>query len=90
MNTWEWDWSTTSENIVVEYNFTPGDPGVRYYADGSGEPPTPWSVDLVRFKYRGVDITELIDAFLDHDVLDELEREIAEHEDVEPDPDDFR
>ena len=80
MNKWEWDWSTTSENIVVEYSFTPGAPGVRYYADGSGEPPTPPSVDIVRFRFKGVDITELIDALVDGGVLDDLEMEIIDHE----------
>ena len=80
MRFWDWEWSTTDDAIVVEYEFDGGDPGVMYYADGSGEPPTPPSVDIVRFKFKGVDITELIDALVDGGVLDDLEMEIIDHE----------
>ena len=31
----------------IEYRFTPGDPGVRFYPDGSGSPPTPSEVELI-------------------------------------------
>jgi hypothetical protein len=30
----------------VDYTYYPGDPGVRYYPDGSGCPPTPPEVDI--------------------------------------------
>ena len=79
-NTSEWEWSSTEEAISIDYNFTPADAGVMYYADGSGEPPTPAHVDIVRFNFRGVDITELMDMMLTHNLLDELEMEIVEWE----------
>jgi len=31
----------------VRYGFTPADPGVRYYPDGSGCPPTPAEVEVL-------------------------------------------
>jgi len=80
MRVYDWEWSTTDDTIVVEYEFDAGDPGVMYYADGSGEPPTPPSVDIVRFKYKGVDITDLIEALVEADVLDDIEMEIVDHE----------
>lgn len=64
----------------MDYHFTPADAGVMYYADGSCEPSTPAHVDIVRFKFRGVDITELMDMMLAHNLLDELEMEIVEWE----------
>ena len=79
-NTYEWEWSSTEEAISIDYHFTPADAGVMYYADGSGEPPTPAHVDIVKFKFRGVDITELMDMMLTHNLLDELEMEIVEWE----------
>jgi len=32
---------------IVEYEFTPGDPGVRCYPDGSGCPPTPPEIEII-------------------------------------------
>ena len=79
--TWNWEWTTdTTEDLVeVVYEYDSGDAGVMYYADGSGTPPDPPSVELVRMKYKGVDVTELLFALLDDDVLEELEYEIAEY-----------
>ena len=62
-----------------------------YYADGSGTPPDPPSVELVRMKYKGVDVTELLFTLLNDEVLEELEYEIAEYmqEGGGYDPDDY-
>lgn len=38
----------------IEYRFTPGDPGVRYYPDGSGSPPTPPEVELISVKVEEI------------------------------------
>ena len=79
-HTYEWDWSSSEDSISIDYHFTPADAGVMYYADGSGEPPTPADVDIVRFRFRGVDITELMDMMMTNSLMDELELEIVEHE----------
>lgn len=79
--TWNWEWTsdTTEDLVEVVYEYDAGDAGVMYYADGSGTPPDPPSVELVRMKYKGVDVTELLFTLLNDEVLEELEYEIAEY-----------
>ena len=78
--TWYWEWTTdtTEDAVEIVYHYDAGDAGVMYYADGSGCPPEPPSVELVRMKYKGVDITDLMFSVLD-DTLEEIELEICEH-----------
>jgi len=38
----------------VDYQYTPGDPGVRYYPDGSGCPPTPPEIEILGVSVEGV------------------------------------
>ena len=76
-----WDWEvTTDEPVEVQYTYTKGEDGVRYYPDGSGLPPSPSSVELVQFTYQGKDITDLIFELVSHKVLDDLQTEISEFE----------
>ena len=77
---WEWTSDTTDEAVEIIYNFDGGDAGVMYYADGSGTPPDPPSVEIVALKYKGVDMTNLLFALMGDDVFDEIELEIAEYE----------
>lgn len=84
MKTFEWEWSCTDPAIVIEYDFTPGDPGVTHFEDHSGEPPSPPYVDITTFKFQGVDITDLMEMLMDQSLADEIEAEIIEWEE---DPD---
>lgn len=83
MNVWEWHFDTTSsdEPIEVEYSFDAGEREVTYYTDGSGHPSTPSSVQLVRFKFKGIDITNLVWALVNSEAIEDLEFEINEFED---------
>jgi hypothetical protein len=42
----------------VDFAYTPGDPGVRYYPDGSGCPPTPPEIDLHAVFVQAVDFVD--------------------------------
>ena len=92
--TWYWEWTTdtTEDAVEIVYNYDAGDAGVMYYSDGSGCPPEPPSVELVRMKYKGVDVTELLFTVLPDQVFEELELEICDH--VQDgglyDPEDFK
>lgn len=51
----------------IEYDYTPGDPGVRYHSDGSGTPPTGSEIDVVSAKWdysAPKDIEEFLNEFL--------------------------
>ena len=61
--------------LEVEYIFTPYDPGVWRYADGSGQPSEPASAEILNIKMGSDDITEL----LEHH-LEEIEKLIIEKE----------
>lgn len=83
MRVWEWFFDgdcSVSDPIEVEYSFDAGEREVTYHLDGSGQPATPSSVDIVRFRFKGVDVTNLIWELAHSNVIDELEMEIAEHE----------
>lgn len=83
MRVWEWFFdgdTTVSDPIEVEYSFDAGETEVRYFRDGSGQPATPPSVDIVRFTFKGVDITNLVWELVNARDIDELEMEIAEFE----------
>jgi len=92
--TWYWEWTsdTTEDPVEIAYNYDAGDAGVMYYADGSGSPPEPPSVELLRLTYKGVDVTNLLFSLLNDDVFEELEVEICE--DVQDggfyDPEDYQ
>ena len=79
--TWYWEWThdNTEDAVEVVYDYDAGDAGVMYYADGSGCPPEPPSVELLRMKYKGVDVTNLLFAVLGDEVFEELELEIVEY-----------
>ena len=76
---WEWDMSL-SEDIIVEYEFDYGSEGVLYYADGTGEPPSPSQLTLIKFYYKGQEITDLIEEMVSAKLLEQLEQEITEFE----------
>ena len=80
MRCWDWEISTTSDLIEVEYNFLEGEDEVRYYPDGSGLPSTPSEVELVRFTFKGTDITDLIFELVHHKLIEDLREEIRDHE----------
>ena len=85
MRVWEWFFdgeTTVSDPIEVEYSFDAGEREVTYYNDGSGQPATPPSVDIVRFRFKGVDITNLMWELVSAKVIDELEMEIIDHEET--------
>ena len=62
-------------DCTVKYRFTPGDPGVRYYPDGSGCPPTPPEIEVLEVKVEAVDLWmwEDVDGvpYLDRDWLED-------------------
>ena len=76
MKKFDWDWSHTDPSIVIEYDYTPGDPGAAYFDDGSGEPPSPPYIDIVSFSFSGVDITNLMDMMMDQGLKEWLMRQI--------------
>tara|TARA_Y100000401_G_C8325657_1_gene228076 strand:- start:6720 stop:7016 length:297 start_codon:yes stop_codon:yes gene_type:complete len=76
---WEWDMSL-SEDIIVEYEFDFGSEGVMYYPDGSGEPPQPSQLSLIKFFYKGQEITDLIEEMVNQKLLEQLEQDITEFE----------
>ena len=83
MRVWEWFFdgdTTVSDPIEVEYSFDAGETEVTYFRDGSGQPATSPSVDVVRFTFKGVDITNLIWELVSARVIGELEMEITEFE----------
>lgn len=82
MSVWDWYFDTTSfdEPIEVEYSFDAGEREVTYYTDGSGHPSTPSSIELVRFKFKGIDITNLVWALVNSEAIEDLEFEINEFE----------
>jgi len=43
-------------DCTVYYGFTPSDPGVRYYPDGSGCPPTSPEIEILEVKVESVDL----------------------------------
>ena len=51
------------DGVIIDFNgdFTPYDPGVRYYRDGSGQPPTPAEYDIIEGKLIEGDVVKLID-----------------------------
>ena len=57
-------------------NFDYGESEVTYHADGSGTPSSPVMLDLVRFQFKGVDVTKLIWALVTHEAIGDLEMEI--------------
>jgi len=77
-----WDWDIDTDSLEVEYQFTGGSEGVRYYPDGSGEPPSASEVSLLKFFYNGQDVTELVLQLANPNVIDDLEREIIEFEET--------
>jgi hypothetical protein len=55
------NFSTTVElSVEVEFEYDPGEAMVAYYADGSGHPGSPPSVEIGRVMCGGVDITEVL------------------------------
>lgn len=83
MRYWEWYFDSsdaTGDPIEIEYQFDSGDAEVTYYRDGSGYPGSAPSVNIVSFNFKGVDITDLIHALVATNVIDDIEMEIAEHE----------
>ena len=84
MSIWDWyfdDTTSSDDPIEVEYSFDMGEREVTYYTGGSGHPSTPSSVEITRFKFKGVDITNLLWALVTSDAIDDLEMEINEFED---------
>ena len=75
--------------ITAEYEYCPGEPMVRYYANGDGDPGCPESVELlaVWLENNGKKL-DLID-YLPADIIKAIEGECMEdaHSKLEPDPD---
>ena len=83
MKHWEWNFDGTDASgdpIDVEYQFDCGDDEVTYYRDGSGYPGSAPSIEIVRFIFKGVDVTDLIWAIVSTDAIDDLEFAIQEYE----------
>jgi len=64
--------------VDVEYNYTPAESEVTYYADGSGHPGCGAKLDIYDIKIKGVDIVPLVSDY----IYDEIENQIYKlHED---------
>lgn len=57
--------------LQVEYDYHPEEPMVMYYADGSGHPGFPESIESIGVYYNGLDVTELYE-----DRMSEVEQAI--------------
>ena len=60
--------------IEVEYEYTPADPEVMYYPDGSGYPGSGEEVRIMFIKYKGKEIY----GFLSYSEIRDLEQLIFE------------
>lgn len=47
--------------LDIEFYFSPSEPEVRYYADGSGYPGCSEEIELYSIKHCGEDVTELLE-----------------------------
>lgn len=47
-------------DLLVRYDFTPGEPQVRYYNDGSGYPGSPDEYEVHEIIYEGTNIEPVI------------------------------
>lgn len=59
--------------LDVEFDYSPPEPEVRYYSDGSGYPGSAEEISVYKISLNGTDITELFDDFT------EIEDVISEH-----------
>ena len=76
---WEWyfdEADSSGDPIEVEYQFDFGEKEVTYHNDGSGTPSSPVMLDLIRFQFKGVDVTKLIWALVTSEAIEDLEMEI--------------
>lgn len=63
-------------DLSVNFDFTPEEPMVMYYKDGSGYDGCPACVDIITVKIGETDVTELLDEHLDsiaERILNEIE-----------------
>jgi hypothetical protein len=63
-------------NLDVYFDWTPEEPMVMYYKDGSGYPGSPEEFNINKVELQGIDITELV-----LDQFDEIEDAIQEQGD---------
>jgi len=47
--------------LDIEFYFSPAEPEVRYYADGSGYPGCGEEIEIYSIGHRGEDVTELLE-----------------------------
>ena len=45
----------------VEYYYHPGEPQIRYFADGSGQQGEPAYVEITSIGFKGADFTEILE-----------------------------
>tara|TARA_Y100000310_G_C20366062_1_gene661241 strand:- start:152 stop:385 length:234 start_codon:yes stop_codon:yes gene_type:complete len=62
-------------NIDCEFDYSPGEPMVMYYSDGSGYPGSPPDIELESIKIGDV---EVIDMFDNLDKIEEISELIIE------------
>ena len=59
--------------LDIEFYFSPSEPEVKYYADGSGYPGCSEDIELYSIGHRGDDVTELLE-----DQIDKIVEQIFE------------
>lgn len=57
--------------LDIEFYFSPEEPMVMYYSDGSGYPGSPAEVEIYTIEHCGVDVMELLD-----DQIDKIEEQL--------------
>lgn len=65
----------TELQLECEYDYSPEEPMVMYYKDGSGYPGSAEEFYVTEVRLNGIDITQLIDELDANEKLDELAKE---------------
>ena len=59
----------------VEFNYSPAEPEVTYYSDGSGYPGCPSEFEIITIFHKGDDLTELLEDKI-NDMTQEFEQQL--------------
>ena len=63
-------------DLDIEFNYSPEEPMVMYYADGSGYPGCSAEAEIIKITYDGKDLTDMFDNL---GLLEEIEIAILEN-----------
>lgn len=81
MNCYEWHltaYDGSGEPVEVYYSIDGGEDAVQYHRGGHGTPASHASINVERFVFKGIDITDVVFELLGPNGLGELELEIEE------------